>query len=159
MSNIHFLKEQHKFSYYEEDWYPPLRIALEGLSAKQATWRPAGESVNTIWETLNHILYFKERLICEIEGRMNEFNKMSENDLTFTEGDHDDDYAWEQIVSKVEEVHSRLKQTISSLQEAELTRFEEAIFGVIRHDAYHTGQIIQIRKLQGSWSAKRRFEF
>jgi hypothetical protein len=28
---------------------------------------------------------------------------------------------------------------------------------IILHDAYHIGQIIQIRKLQGSWPANRSF--
>ncbi|CAH0344119.1 DinB family protein [Bacillus sp. CECT 9360] len=159
MSNIHLLTNEHKFSYYEEDWYPPLTAALEGLSAKEATWKPAGESVNSIWETINHMLYFEERLLYQLEGRMNQFNKVSENDLTFKEGNSDDDQAWEQIVKKINEIHAGLKQAITSLQEDDFESFAEAIMGVIRHDAYHTGQIIQIRKLQGSWAAKRRFEF
>ncbi|RFU66499.1 DinB family protein [Bacillus sp. V59.32b] len=159
MSNIQLLTNEHNFSYYEEDWYPPLKTALKGLNAKEATWKPAGESVNSIWETVNHMLYFEERLLCQLECRMNDFNKESENDLTFKEGNSEDDQAWEQIVKKVDEIHAGIKQAITSLQEDDFERLAKAIMGVIRHDAYHTGQIIQIRKLQGSWAAKRKFEF
>jgi hypothetical protein len=31
-------------------------------------------------------------------------------------------------------------------------------FNIIMHDAFHTGQIVQTRKLQGSWPARRSFD-
>lgn len=30
--------------------------------------------------------------------------------------------------------------------------------GIVRHDAYHLGQIVQLRKLQGYWPAHRSFD-
>lgn len=34
----------------------------------------------------------------------------------------------------------------------------EEVMSLILHDAYHTGQIVLVRKLQGSWPGTRRFD-
>jgi hypothetical protein len=33
--------------------------------------------------------------------------------------------------------------------------FEEKLIDIMLHDACHTGQIIQLRKMQGSWLSQR----
>ena len=77
------LMKQVEASFSTEDWYPPLRMAIEGVTADQATWRPEGIAVNTIWETASHLLYYKERLLARLQGTP--FNQSVEsNDETFT---------------------------------------------------------------------------
>lgn len=51
-----------------EDWYPPLKDALTGITAEQANWKPEGVAVNSIWETASHILFYKERLLAQLQG-------------------------------------------------------------------------------------------
>ncbi|MGE7057310.1 DinB family protein, partial [Paenibacillus glucanolyticus] len=50
-----------------------------------------------------------------------------------------------------------LRQKIEQMPEEEITESPQRIASLITHDAYHTGQIIFLRKLQGSWPAKRSF--
>ncbi|WP_163856707.1 DinB family protein [Paenibacillus elgii] len=47
---------------------PPLKPVLERLTAIQASWRHTGEAANTIWEHLNHLLYYNERVLERIKG-------------------------------------------------------------------------------------------
>lgn len=49
--------------FYEEEWYPPISEALKNLTVEQACWQPEGAASNTIWENVNHLLIFKERLL------------------------------------------------------------------------------------------------
>ncbi len=44
------------FAFQNEGWNPPLRRALEGLSAEQADWRPEIGGAQAIREIVTHLL-------------------------------------------------------------------------------------------------------
>jgi uncharacterized damage-inducible protein DinB len=152
--------KQLEFSYETEDWQPPLKVALEGLTAEQANWKPEGVAVNSIWETASHILYYKEWLLAQLQGETYS-NPVGSNDDTFT-SEHSEE-AWQAFVSRCKDNHDQLTELITSFQEEDFHKefkgktYAKMISSINMHDAYHTGQIIQIRKLQGSWVANRSF--
>ncbi|MER2006027.1 DinB family protein [Psychrobacillus sp. BL-248-WT-3] len=146
--------------FYEEEWYPPISEALKDLTAAQACWRPEGKAANTIWENVSHLLTFKERLISRLHHD-DSFVVPQNNDETFAQGGADDEGAWQETVKRTLQVHDALQSSLASLQEAELDQASPSLpvwqqyLNILLHDAYHTGQIVQLRKLQGSWPAKR----
>ncbi|MBA4493918.1 DinB family protein [Paenactinomyces guangxiensis] len=150
-------------AFNEEAWYPPLEQALKGVTSTQACWRPEGKAANTIWENVNHLLIYKERLLARLSGKAESFSMLSDNDDTFFQSSPDDEAAWQAVVSRTIEVHQALKQKLLSLQESELDTPSpvlpvwQQVTNIVLHDAYHTGQIVQIRKLQGSWPEQRSF--
>jgi uncharacterized damage-inducible protein DinB len=152
------LLKQLVYSYETEDWYPPLKVALEGLTAEQANWKPEGVAVNSIWETANHILYYKERLVAQLQG---EAYSNIDNDKTFDTQTNETD--WQKLLARFNDNQQKLENLLNSYKEEDFNRqfkgysFAKMISSINMHDAYHTGQIIQIRKLQGSWVAKRAF--
>ncbi|HYK74833.1 MAG TPA: DinB family protein [Pseudoneobacillus sp.] len=160
MQTKELLLKQLEYTFHTEDWYPPLKDSLEGLTADQANWKPQGVAVNTIWETVSHILYYKERLLVQLQGETFE-NSVQSNDDTFTAQNSEDE--WNAMLSRLFENHNQLEKLISSFNEEDFnkefkgSKFAKMISSINLHDAYHTGQIIQIRKLQGSWAAKRAF--
>lgn len=32
-------------------------------------WRPAGDPTKSVWENVNHLIYYKERFAANLEGR------------------------------------------------------------------------------------------
>jgi len=163
MNRIDLLRAQLDSTYDQEGWYPPLQPALAGLTAEQASWRPAGEAVNTIWENVNHLLYYKRRLVTRLQG--GEPGPYDGNDATFAgEEATDPEAAWQAAVRKTEEVHRELKAALSAFTDDDLAKsipsgpIGDTLMAMFMHDAYHTGQIIQLRKMQGSWPARRSFE-
>ena len=62
MKRIDLLLNKLDSTFDKESWYAPFKHAIEGLTAEQAMWKPAGETTNTIWENVNHLTYYKERL-------------------------------------------------------------------------------------------------
>jgi uncharacterized damage-inducible protein DinB len=164
MNRMQLLLHGWECTYDKEDWYPPLRDALSGLTAKEASFRPAGEAANTIWENVSHLLYYKERLLHRLSGT--EFsNDADTNDDTFTpSGGADDEEAWQADLLRMENVHRQIREKLASLtdeafdQPLPTTPTGLSVMSIILHDAFHTGQIVQIRKLQGSWPARRSFE-
>ncbi|MCW9129967.1 DinB family protein [Bacillus paramycoides] len=163
MSKKEILQSGVKQVFYEEEWYPPISEALENLTAAQACWQPEGKASNTIWENVNHLLTFKERLLSRLH-QDDTFVAPQNNDDTFVQGGpNDDDDAWQQTVKRTLHVHDALQSSLTSLQEAELDQPSPSLsvwqqyLNILLHDAYHTGQIVQLRKLQGSWPAQRSY--
>ncbi|PFH89321.1 DinB family protein [Bacillus sp. AFS088145] len=143
-------------TYDKESWFAPLKDAIEGITAEQAGWRPSGEATKSIWENVNHLLYYKERIVANLEGR--EWTKNLDGDQTFffTEPSNDGN-EWKKVVERLENTSFSLRQLLSNMTDEELMRntFEVKLMDLLLHDAYHTGQIIQIRKMQGSWPSLR----
>ncbi|WP_129689039.1 DinB family protein [Gottfriedia acidiceleris] len=140
----------------KESWFAPLKGAIEGITAEQAGWRPTGEATKSIWENVNHLLYYKERLVANLEGR--EWTKNLDGDQTFflTEQSNEEN-EWKKVVERLENTSFSLRQLLSNMTDEELVSnsFEVKLMDLLLHDAYHTGQIIQIRKMQGSWPSHR----
>lgn len=144
-----------------EDWSPPLSDALNGVSSEQALWKPQGAAGNSIWETVNHLTYYKERLLRKLKG-LPKLPDLESNDATFTVTESGDE-AWQQAVDKLKSVHADLRVIIEALEEGAYDwggsghAPGEEVMSLILHDAYHTGQIVLVRKLQGSWPSNRQF--
>ncbi|MFE1245149.1 DinB family protein [Fictibacillus sp. NPDC058756] len=141
-------------TYEKESWYAPLKHAIEGITAEQATWRPAGEATKTIWENVNHLIYYKERLVSNMQGIDWANNLDGDQTFSLTEQSNDD-AEWKKIVKRAEDVYNNLRQLLIKTPEKEIEQLEGKLLDIFLHDAYHTGQIIQIRKMQGSWPSHR----
>ncbi|MGP4081537.1 DinB family protein [Pseudalkalibacillus sp. R45] len=143
-------------TFEKESWYAPFKHAIEGITAEQAIWKPAGEATKSIWENVNHLMYYKERLAANLAGREWTQNLDGDETFNYTKQTHDDE-EWNKIVERAENAHLRLRELLSKTSDEELNRnsLEEKLLDIFLHDAYHTGQIIQIRKMQGSWPSHR----
>jgi uncharacterized damage-inducible protein DinB len=165
MNKIELLLHGWDSCYEKEDWYPPLTDALKELTAEQANWRPEGVHANTIWENVHHLIFYKERLLKRMTGEESDYPEELTNDDTFavgltSEGD------WQETLARLKSVHQGNRDRIAGWEEEEFEHIlpnrtqsvGRLVNSLIMHDAYHTGQIILIRKLQGSWPSQRSFD-
>ena len=143
-----------------EGWYPPYAEALRDVSVTLANWRPEGKRVNTIWETVAHVTYFKERLLARIHGKPDK--PISSNDDTFVvtgSGAAE----WQAAVARLLTVHEALLVVLRDTRTDDLDQLKpeepliKQFMDLIAHDAYHSGQIILLRKLYGAWPERRSF--
>lgn len=147
----------------KEDWYPPLKDALQGVTVEQADWRPEGQPVNTIWENVLHLIFYKERFLNRLTDKEAQYPAGLTNDDTFAVVSKEE-FAWKDTIHRLETVHQEIRGILADLPEEDFDRriptssIGLSATSLIMHDAYHTGQIIFIRKLQGSWPSKRYFE-
>ncbi len=140
----------------KESWYAPFKHAIEGLTAEQAIWKPSREATKNIWENVNHLTYYKERLAANLEGR--EWTHNLNGDETFYLTDQsNDDKEWKKVVERSENAQCKLRQVMEIISDRELDQnsLEGKLLDIMLHDAYHTGQIMQLRKMQGSWPSNR----
>jgi hypothetical protein len=145
-----FVSDQLRNSYDKKNWYVPLKIATEGRTAEQANWKDSAGN-HSIGELVSHIIFWNERNLIAFQGNklpdFSENNQMTFQAFTATN--------WEQALSKLDSIHSQLNDVIGNATPGQIDEWRSDIANISSHNAYHTGQIIYIRKLKGWWDASK----
>ena len=140
------LLDQLRSTHDKESWFVPVAASLEGLTAEQAVWSD-GTGNHSVGQIANHLLFWNERQLQKFRGQKpTPFN--GNNDETFNAFSKEQ---WEETVKNLNKVLTDLEKTIESSDDASLKSWAETIANISAHNAYHTGQIIYVRKQQGSW--------
>lgn len=158
MTTKELFLDQYSACYDVENWFVPLTRAIDGLTMEQATWND-GDSSHSILQLVHHLIFWNERYLLRFkELPLTEMEK-SEEDLTF----EIDITNWDSTLQKLNEVFSGLRDAFRNASEEKLqsSPFKDSadpwysvIANINIHNAYHIGQIVYIRKLQGSWGVK-----
>jgi uncharacterized damage-inducible protein DinB len=153
------LLKQFATCYNENGWFVAVRNTLEGVTAEQAVWKPEG-SDNSIWETLAHLSYYNNAYLIRFGGANYEY-KVADNDATFEAPENPTDEDWKVEVENFDRVLRGLRSLIEAADDRKFDEhvsatnkasWAELILNINAHNAYHGGQILLIRKLQGSWN-------
>jgi exonuclease V gamma subunit len=162
MSTKDVLLEQHTSCYDNNNWFVAVKNALDGLTAEQAAWKTGGAD-NTIWEEVNHLLYWNKRYLQIWRKELSDPQDV-DNNGTFVSDDINsfvsDEKNWHATTEDLFRVMADWKAELESATDEQLNAaiaerdqrpWHTAIANQNIHNAYHTGQIVLLRKLQGSW--------
>ena len=128
----------------------PIKIAIEGLTPEQASWKDPNEN-HSIVQLVNHLIFWNQQQLAKFKGeKPTEFD--GDNKKTFTGLDK---ATWEQSVREIDEVLIAWEKAIEEADHAKLAKWCGTIGRISTHNAYHTGQIIYIRKMKGNWDASK----
>lgn len=156
--NKEILLEQFTASYDENNWFVALKNAINGISAEQAAWKPDG-AVNSIWEILSHLNYYNFAYLQRFKGFDYKYTK-SANDETFEAAAIVSNEDWKMEIERFDAIMTEFHDLLISADEARLNEavsetnqspWWEVIAHMNIHNAHHGGQIVLLRKLQGSW--------
>jgi uncharacterized damage-inducible protein DinB len=140
----------------ENGWFVALKNALDGVTAEQAAWKPDGVQ-NSIWETLSHVNFYNYAYVERFKGRVYEY-PTDDNDATFAADKGDE--AWSSEVERFNAIMNEFRELIRKADETKFdlpvsetnpTKWSTLISNINAHNAYHGGQIMLLRKLQGAW--------
>lgn len=147
-------------AYNIEGWYPPLELSIKDLSHEQALWKPEGRAAHSIWQLLNHITFYKARFLARLlEKPFKEPVKTNEESFEWGLGASHKE--WQARLDQMANIQRDVRKHVSQLNDRDLDKPcpEESIgaqlLSLVTHDGYHTGQIMYVRKLQGSWPEER----
>jgi uncharacterized damage-inducible protein DinB len=141
------LLEQYKTTYNVQDWFVPATKSVEGLSAEQAIWKPC-DSCHSVAQEVTHIIFWDKEQLAKFRGeKPDAFD--GNNSKTFVNMDK---AQWAAIVAQLNQVLGDIQKMIENADDAKLQGMASAITHISAHHAYHTGQILFIRKMQGSWN-------
>jgi uncharacterized damage-inducible protein DinB len=130
-----------------EDWFVPINIAVEGVTPEQAKWTD-GHGNHSIGQLVNHLAFWNERNLARFEDRKpGQFS--GNNDETFNSFDSK---TWTETVKRLDNVMKAWEKAVQDADDTTLKAKSSMIAHIGAHNAYHLGQIIYVRKLQGSWN-------
>lgn len=139
-------------------WFVTSNTAISGLTAEQAAWRD-GSSNNSIRQIVNHLIFWNKRYLNRFKEIPNPEFK-GDNDDTFESGDLTD-AGWKKTVEDLDAVMQEWVEALKTADEKKLegTKDENSpedtwsatIAQITVHNAYHIGQIVNLRKQHGSW--------
>jgi len=153
-----------EYTFQREAWQPSLAMAVQGLTATQASWKP-GPDRHSIWQIVRHVIHWKRATLeawhgiqplfqgREVTARFKEIMRTDWQDAS------GNDAEWQADVRALAEVSQAIQDRAQALDlESLLQPFpgEEwgpAVLRVLRmatHDIYHAGQIRYLRALQGA---------
>lgn len=149
------LLSSHLQAVFDEDkgvFADSLSKAIQGVSATQAAWRPTGGE-HTIGEIVNHVAYWKQVVLKQLDGKSALAGPKEDWAPVKTQAQ------WNEAIAQLNALQEALVKRAQKLTDADLSKKPEGegwpawnnvLLGTAAHDLYHTGQIIQLRQLQGA---------
>lgn len=148
------LIEQLRTTHNQKDWFVPVSAAIAGLSPDQARWVPlntkgvSGPDANhSVGMIANHLLFWNRRALAQFKGEKIA-GPPKDNEETFNKFDA---ASWNKTVEDLDRVLLEMERFLEQADEARLAELAPTVANISTHNAYHTGQILYVRKLQGSW--------
>ncbi|SMG15019.1 DinB family protein [Arenibacter troitsensis] len=143
------LVQQLKNTHSNQEWFVPTKTAIEGLTHEQSNWKDSTEN-HSIGELVSHLIFWNEVNLKAFKGeKLPEFN--NDDKETFNKSNAGD---WKIAYRRLDSIQTEWERLTERATDKQIKEWSSEIANMISHTAYHTGQIIYIRKKNGWWSKK-----
>jgi hypothetical protein len=144
------LLEQLRSTHTKKEWFVDAMTAVNGLTPEQASWKD-GKGNHSAGQLTYHLVFWNQRELAKFKGEA-ESKFSGNNEETFEKFDAK---TWSATVKQLDQVMSELEKVVESAKDEQLNAWASEIAHIGTHNAYHIGQIVYIRRLQGSWDAEK----
>ncbi len=136
-------------------WFVPANTAVAGLTAEQAKWIPKNaegkldpNANHSVGMLTYHLWFWNARALARFKNEKVP-QAPNNNDETFNDFDA---ATWTKTVADLDHVMLSLEDLVTHATDAQLAEWAPQLTNICTHMGYHTGQILYVRKLQGSWN-------
>jgi uncharacterized damage-inducible protein DinB len=144
------LLDQLRSTHTKKEWFVDAMTAVNGLTPEQASWRD-GKGNHSAGQLTYHLVFWNRISLARLKGDPNaKFD--GSNEETF---DKFDAKSWSETVKQLDQVMTDIEKLVESADDKQLHEWAGTIAHIGTHNAYHIGQIVYIRRLQGSWDAEK----
>jgi hypothetical protein len=144
------LLEQLRSTHNKTAWFVAGNTAIDGLTAEQARWTD-GKGNHSVGQLTNHLVFWNSEALMRFKGQTPP--KFSgNNDETFNNFNPEQ---WTALVHQYDQVMTDWENAVEAADDKKIERSATTIARVGTHNAYHIGQIVFVRKEQGSWDATK----
>jgi hypothetical protein len=144
------LLNQLKQTHDKPEWFVPIHGAIENLTPAQALWRP-DDSSHSIVQLVSHLIFWNLQGLQIFKG-IHTSGFSGNNDETFATLPPD---RWNAIVTRMDSVCKAWEQAIALMGKNISAKNLMMISQMSIHNAYHTGQIMYIRKQEHAWDSSK----
>ena len=141
------LLQQLRETHNQKEWFVSAKEAVAGITPEQASWKD-GKGNHSVGQLAYHIAFWDAASLADFKGEKHDkFN--GNNDDTF---DKYDPKQWDVTVKKLEDEMTGWETAVATADDAKLLKWAPTITKIAEHRAYHIGEIVMVRKEQGSWN-------
>ena len=144
------LLEQLRTTHNAKDWFVDANGAVAGLTPEQASWKD-GSGNHSVGQLTYHLVFWNKRELAKFKGEP-ETKFDGNNEQTF---DKFDSKQWTSLVQQLDQVMVDLGESCRRGRREAIAVVGFRIAHIGTHNAYHVGQIVFVRKLQGSWDPEK----
>jgi len=144
------LLEHLRSTHNRKEWFVDAMTAVNGLTPEQASWKD-GKGNHSAGQLTYHLVFWNRRSLAKFKGEP-EAKFSGNNEETFESFDAK---TWSATVRQLDEVMTELERVVENADENQVKVWASEIAHIGTHNAYHIGQIVYIRRLQGSWDAEK----
>jgi uncharacterized damage-inducible protein DinB len=144
------LLEQLRTTHNKAEWFVPANTAVAGLTPAQASWTDKSGN-HSVGQLATHLVFWDRESLAKFKGeKPAKFD--GNNDETFN---NFDEKSWNDTVKQLDLVMTDWEQAVESADDAKVALWASTIAHVGAHNAYHIGQMVYVRKLQGVWDPNK----
>ena len=144
------LLEQLRTTHNSQDWFASGNTAIAGLTADQAKWTD-GKGNHSVGQLTYHLVFWNKRSLMRFKGeKPSQFS--GNNDETFN---NFTTAQWADLVKQFDQVMTEWEKAVEAADDATVAKNASVIAHIGTHNAYHIGQIVYVRKEQGSWDPSK----
>jgi hypothetical protein len=140
------LLEQLKTTHNVKDWFVPPSIAIAGLTPEQANWKDSTDN-HSIAQLTTHLIFWNKQTLDKFNGKKPDAFD-GNNKETFATVNAK---TWNAAIQQLDSILTAWEAVAKTADEKKLKAWYSTIAHIGTHNAYHTGQIIYIRKMKGWW--------
>lgn len=142
------------------EWFVPLDTAVAGLTPEQARWTPKSDAkagqMHSVAQLVAHLVYWNERSLAQLRGQKPAvYSGNNEDTFVGYDVNHITAPQWTALVARFNKCMAGYEQWVQSASPADLAKAANLIAHVGSHNAYHIGEIVYVRKGQGSWDPSK----
>jgi hypothetical protein len=138
------LLQQLRETHNQKNWFVSGKEAAANLTPEQAAWSDGKN--HSVGQLMQHLVFWNSQSLAQFKGEHP--SQPGDNNETFKF----DPKQWNNIVKQFDEVMTNLEAQVSSADEAKLQKMAPTVARIAQHNAYHIGEIVMVRKAQGSWN-------
>jgi len=140
------LLEQLRSTHNKAEWFVPANTAVAGLTPAQASWTDKSGN-HSVGQLANHLVFWDRESLAKFKGeKPAKFD--GNNDETFN---NFDEKSWNTTVTQLDAVLTEWEKAVEAADDKKIAEWASTIAHVGAHNAYHIGQMVYVRKLQGVW--------
>lgn len=142
----------------ETHWFASAEYALKSITLEEATWRDQGFT-NSIIDILNHLHYWNSHAYSKFTNKIEHDQNYTNEETFFKKEVIQSDQELQEKIESFQHLMLQWKERLKESDNATLmkeafpgTAWWEHISNMLLHTAHHLGQIIYLRKKQGTWN-------
>jgi uncharacterized damage-inducible protein DinB len=144
------LLDQLHSTHDKSDWFVCGNVAVANLTPKQANWTD-GKGNHSVGQLAYHLVFWNQRALQQFRGEKPP-KLTGTNDDTFTAFNSKQ---WNDTVHQLDQVMTDIETAVQNASDAQLAEWAPTLANIATHNAYHTGEIVMVRKEQGVWDASK----